>query len=288
MRFLTLMVRHGADKYSTAIEDVSGLFARQLPSVDWDLVVIDNTLPEGHEEQLGPNRTLIGGSNAQWEFSSWDNGIAHVGSRLADYDLVNLATASFRRLNPRYLNRIDEDILRLAFFNGAEDFLAGRYVIGHIDYYNDVVVIFEKPSQAWFRSAFLLLPPDELQTLGSLVSVTDEAALFSEEPAAPFREDAPLSLNFQKYLLESLTRNRALTADTLPIFQRHVVQLLNEHLLTSRMRGQGCTILDGSWLATRAESLLPVNEPLGMTPRWMSQVTTAGIRLPVSEDSSAA
>jgi hypothetical protein len=127
-----------------------------------------------------------------------------------------------------------------------------------------------------------------LQALGSLVSVTDEAALFSGEAAAPFREDAPLSRNLQNYLLESLTRNRALTADTLSIFQSRVMQLVNEHLLTSRMRTLGCTILDGSWLATRAESLLPVNEPLGMTPRWMSQVTTAGIRLPVTEDSSAA
>ena len=115
-----------------------------------------------------------------------------------------------------------------------------------------------KPSQAWLKSAFLLLPPNDLQALGSLVSVTDEAALFSGEAAAPFREDAPLSRNLQNYLLESLTRNRALTADTLSIFQSRVMQLVNEHLLTSRMRTLGCTILDGSW--QRAESLLPVND----------------------------
>lgn len=288
MRVLTLLVRHGTAKHSAAIEDLSGLFASQLPLANWDLVVIDNTLPEGYEQQLGPDRSLIGGSNTHWEFSSWDSGVAHVGSRLGDYDLLNLATAAFRKLNPYYLNRIDSEILRLAFFNRTEDWLAGRYVIGHIDYYNDVVAILGTPSQAWLRSAFLLLPTAELQTLGSLVSVRDEAVLFSGEPASPFREDAPLSANFQKYLLESLTRNGALASEMLPKFQSKVMQLLNEHLLTARLRAQGCTMLDGSWLATRAESLLPVNEPLGATPRWMSQVTTAGIRLPASDDSNAA
>jgi hypothetical protein len=71
MRVLTLLVRHGTAAYEQALDEIEALFARQFPRVDWDLVVVDNTLPEHHRESLGSNRALIGGSNDQWEFSSW-------------------------------------------------------------------------------------------------------------------------------------------------------------------------------------------------------------------------
>jgi hypothetical protein len=48
-----------------------------------DLLVIDNSLPEGHRADRGVE--LIGGSNSSWEFSAWDSGIAHIGKRVNDY-----------------------------------------------------------------------------------------------------------------------------------------------------------------------------------------------------------
>ena len=68
MRILTLLVRHGTDKFPGAIDDVAAVFARQLPEVEWDLIVIDNKLAEDYEEVLAPHRLLIGGSNAMREF----------------------------------------------------------------------------------------------------------------------------------------------------------------------------------------------------------------------------
>lgn len=297
MRIITLLVRHGTEKHSTAIEDIAALFSRQMPAVQWDLLVIDNALPEDYRQDMGPNRTLIGGSNAHWEFSAWDSGIKFLGERLDTYDLVNLATASFGDLNPFYLDRINEETLQLAFttdsFANFGRHIVERYVIGHIDYYNDLINIFGRPCQAWLKDSFLFLQPTELKKLGSLVSINEEitALVFSGDPAAPFRVDAPLPENFKQHLLQSLAGDAPLlplSPDTLPLFQSKALQVLNEQLLTIRLRAQGCAMLDGSWLATRAETLLPMEQPLGFVPRWISQVTTAGIRLPYCEDSSAA
>jgi len=276
MRIVTLLVRHGTTKFERAVNDMEVLFARQMPSVEWDLVVIDNTLPEHCEETLGPNRVLIGGSHAQREFSSFDSGIAYLGRRFADYDLVHLATAAFNTLYTRYLDRIDTEMLRFILRRGA--------AVGHIDYFNDPVIVYGRQSQAWLRSSFLFLPPAELKMLGSLVSVKEQSSLFTGDPTAPFPSDAPLSENCRRYLLDWLTGEGTgqgvqwhsrfdLSDDTLPLFQDKVMAILNEHLLSIRLRAQGCAMVDATWLATRAKTLTPAGQPLGLIPSWRRQIT---------------
>ena len=275
MRILTLLVRHGTDKYPGAIDDIVGLFARQLPEAEWDLIVIDNTLPKDYEEGLGPHRLLIGGSNEMWEFSAWQNGLAFVGHRLADYDFVNLATDAFRTLYTAYLDRFNIEILRLISCRGA--------AVGHIDYYNEPVLLLGRQSQAWLRTSFVFLPPPELKMLGSLVSVAEHRGLFSGNPEAPFHPDAPLSGNYQAYLLDWLTGEGTgqgvewhsrftLSQDTLPLFQNKVIAILNEHMFSIRLRAQGCAMVDATWLATRARTL-GRGDPLGPIPSWRKQLT---------------
>jgi hypothetical protein len=257
------------------VDDIAALFALQMPVVEWDLVVIDNTLPEHHEEVLGHSGVLIGGSNAQWEFSSWDSAIASVGRRLADYDFIHLATSAFRTLYTRYLDRFAPEMLGLLLRRGA--------ALGHVDYFNEPVMIFGRQSQGWLRTSFLLLPPSELKLLGSLVSVGGGTALFSGDPAAPFRDGAPLSENYRRYLLGWLTGEGTgqgvqwhsrfvLSNDTLPWFQSKVVAILNEHLLSIRLRAQGCAMVDATWLATRAKTLVSTDRLLGRIPSWRMQV----------------
>jgi len=276
MHVLTLLIRHGTAAYEGALDDIEALFTRQFPRVEWDLVVVDNTLPEHHRESLGPNRALIGGSNAQWEFSSWDSGLGYIGRQLADYDFVHLATSAFRTLYVQYLDRVDEEKLRLVLRRGA--------AVGHVDYYDEPIGVYGRQSQAWLRTSFLFLSPAELKMLGSLVSVAEPGALFTGNPAAPFREDAPLSENYRRYLLSWLTGEGTgqgvewhsrfvLSQDTLPLFQNKVVAILNEHMLSIRLRAQGCAMVDATWLATRARTLVPAGRLLGRIPNWRQQIT---------------
>lgn len=275
MRILTLLVRHGTDKFPRAIDDVAALFARQLPEVEWDLIVIDNKLPEDHEQILAPHRVLIGGSNAMREFSAWQSGLAFAGPRLADYDFVNLATEAFRTLYVAYLDRFNTRMLRLLLGRGA--------AVGHIDRYNDPVLLLGRQSQAWLRTSFVFLPPAELKMLGPLVSTAEPTGIFSGNPESPFCPDAPISENCRDYLLSWLTGEGtgqgvewhsrfALSPETLPQFQNKVIAILNEHMFSVRLRAQGCAMVDATWLATWAGKSARDGQPLGVIPSWRRQL----------------
>lgn len=276
MRIVTVLVRHGTAKYENAVEECEALFARQLSEVDHDLVIVDNTLPIHHEERLPHDRVLIGGCNEHWEFSGWDCGIAYLGPRIYDYHLVHLATSAFRALYVRYLDRFNADLLRLVLGRAA--------AVGHIDYYNDRVRLLGRSFQAWIRSSFIFLAPEELRLLGSLVSIHDRTLFFSGNPASPFLCSAPLSANYKKYILDWLTgpgtgqgvewhSRFGLATENMPYFEAKAAAILNEQMLSVRLRAQGCALVDATWLASR-QLQLPSLQRLDAIPSWRHQVTT--------------
>ena len=275
MRILTLLVRHGTDKFPGAIDDVAALFARQFPEVEWNLIVIDNKLPEDYVEGLGSGHVLIGGSNAMREFSAWESGLAFAGQRLGGYDFINLATEAFRTLYTAYLDRFNPGMLRLLSCRAA--------ALAHIDYYNEPILLLGRQSQAWLRTSFVFLPPAELKMLGSLISVAEPTGILSGDPQGPFLPAAPLSENYRGYLLGWLTGEGTgqgvewhsrftLSHDTLLQFESKVLAILNEHMFSIRLRAQGCAMVDTTWLATRAKTL-GRDEPLGPIPSWQKQLT---------------
>lgn len=277
LRIVTLLARHGTGKYQDALPNIRTLFAQQMPEAAHDVLMIDNALDRSHEERLGHGVTLVGGDNSAWEFSAWDRGVEHLGHRLDGYDFVHLATSAFRQLYVRYLDRFDADMLSL---------VAGRAAaVGHIDHYNSPVVLFGRRSQAWLRSSFVLLPPTELRLLGSLVSVIDRDDFFSGDPAAPFRVAAPLSASYRQNVLGWLTGEGTgqgmewhsrfvLSEQTLGFFEDKAAAILNEQMLTNRLRAQGCSIVDATWLATCAAQSYPAVRPLEALPDWRVQVTS--------------
>jgi hypothetical protein len=275
MRIVTLLARHGTETYSDAPDALLALFKRQMADVAHDLVIIDNTLPSEHHESLGHGRELIGSPGTSWEFSAWQRGLEHIEPRLARYDFVNLATSAFRALYTRYLDRFDAGLL---------DLVRGRNAaIGHIDYYNAPVSALGRTLRSWLRSSFVLLPPAELQLLKSPISVEEPRALFSGDAEAPFRADAPISAAYRQFIVDWLTgpgtgqgvewhSRFALTTDRLALFEAKTVAILNEQLLSARLRAQGCALIDVTWLATRRSQLAP-GEPLGVIPGWRHQLT---------------
>src|ERR1700681_2802130 len=197
MRIVTLLARHGTATYGDAVATMDGVFARQMPDVARDLLVIDTAVAEPHHESLGAGRGLIGAPNTHWEFSAWDRGLAWLGERIATYDFIHLATSAFRMLDPRHLDRLDAGML---------DLVRGRAAaIGHIDYFDEAVTIGDRSLQSWLRSSFIVVPPAELRRLGSLVSIDDPRPFFSGDPRSPFRADAPLSTRYRDYITGWLT-----------------------------------------------------------------------------------
>jgi len=272
MRILSLFVRHGSKKYTEALADLREFHATRLPSARCDVLVVDNALDE-HSAAIG-DPGVIAGSNRSWEFSAWDEGLAHVGPRIRDYDFVHLVTSAFRTLHTSYIERCDERALALV--------VGRRAAVGHIDYYNEPVELLGNRSQAWLRSSFIFVPPGELARLGSLVGVTDPTLFFSADPARPFLPNAPLSENYRRYVVDWLTgagtgqgtiwhSRFVLKKATLPFFQAKALAILNEQMLAIRLRGQGCELVDATWLATQAARRGRASSPLGI-PHWIDQL----------------
>jgi hypothetical protein len=247
------------------------MFARQMPDALHHVLVADNALPPGHAECIAPDVTLIGSSNAAWEFSAWDAGVAHLGRRMDQYELINLVTSAFRQLDVTYLDRLDSHLLASVPGRAA--------ALGHIDYYNEPVALLGIESQSWIRSSFVILPPSDLARLGSVVSVAERSVFFSGDPKTPFRADAPISESYRRNILGWLTGEGTgqgtewhsrfeLSEESLTLFEDKTMAILNEQMLTNRLRAQGCTTMDITWLSTR----LRTSGSFDAIPEWRVQL----------------
>ncbi|WP_399685199.1 hypothetical protein [Xenophilus sp.] len=274
MRIVTLLARHGTAKYAGAPQDIRALFKATLPDVRHEMLIADNALPVGHVETDASGATVIGASNAAWEFSAWDSAVTHLGDALDRFDFVHLATSAFRQLYVRYLDRFGSAMLGLVQGRAA--------AVGHIDYYGQPVSLLGVGCQSWLRTSYVFLPPAEVRLLGSFASVGDGSLFFSDDPTQPFLPEAPVSAEYRKNILGWLTGDGTdqgtewhsrfvLDARTLPFFKQKALAIFNEQMLSNRLRAQGCVTVDATWLATVAASgAWPRGGPL---PPWQLQVS---------------
>jgi hypothetical protein len=252
MKVLTILVRHGVERYPAAEADLQTVVARQFPDVTRDLIVVDNALPAGAVDRER-GHTVLGADNTAREFSAFDRAVSWLGPDIRDYDFVHFATSAFNTLYTSYLARFSRSVLEAAARRPA--------CLGHIDCYNTPVRVGPFTSQHWIRTCFFFLRPSEIEALGSFVSLPDARAIFSSDPLQPFRADAPISGNYQRYIIDWLTGqdigqgvnwHSKLTLDraSLDGFERKAMTILNEHLLGIRLRAMGCPLIDVTWLST--------------------------------------
>ena len=114
------------------------------------------------------------------------------------------------------------------------------------------------------------------------MSVSSNSPIFSGNPRAPFRDDAPISEGYRRLLLRWLTGDGTgqgvawhsrfdLARETLPFFESKARAILNEQMLTNRLLANGCEIVDATWLAGKAWRESP-GSPNDI-PDWRVQVT---------------
>jgi hypothetical protein len=278
MRILTILVRYGLEQYASAEDDIAALFERQLPGVRRDVIVVDNALPADTVVRDG-QRTLLGGDNRVREFTAFDRAVSHTGDALAAYDYVHLATSAFNTLYTAYLERFTMPLMEAAF---------GRQIcLGHIDCYNEPVRVGPFVSQHWIRTGFFFVPPPVVRALGSFVSIPGGDGLFSGQPTQPFLPEAPLSRNYQRYIVDWLTGSDigqgvtwhsrlTLTDDGLAAFEQKTISILNEQMLGARLRALGCPLVDVTWLSGKVAAQAPVAWHTG----WRKQLAESNRTVP--------
>lgn len=250
-RISTLLVGHERPVYSEAQRRIDGLLSASVPDAVRNTVIIDNARPRIDFERVGPGVVVIGGDNSMREFSAWDRGLAEIERRRTNPDFVHFATSAFDALYTDYLDRFDAGLLEAAWRAGA--------VVGHVDYYDQPVEVLGRVSQQWVRTSYFFVPSEAIRALRSVVSFEDRASLFSGDPTSPFRADAPICDRYRRYILSWLTGEGTgqgvvwhsrfdLSEATLDLFETKAMAILNEHLLSIRLREAGYPVADVSWL----------------------------------------
>jgi hypothetical protein len=278
MRVLVLFVRYGEERYSHALDELSRLYGRRAPQLTRSTIVIDNALPAELSKELGPDSLLIGGDNTWWEFSGWQRALNRLGSDVKKYDVVHFVTSAFGTLYTDYLERFCPQIVEFA----AERPIA----VGHFDCYPHPVRVGSFVSRHWIRSSFWLINTFELLRLRRLVSLDSVAEFFSIRGARPFAETAPLSPGYQRLIHDWLTTDHGtgqgttwhsrfeLNETTRTLFQNKAAAILNEHLLSIRLRAQGTHLLDLTYLAELVDEGRPVPD---RCPHWRAQMKMSRI-----------
>jgi len=252
MKLLAVCVRYGEEAYPEAVQHLWQMLDRSFPRAGKFTVVIDNRRRAAESAKLDERTVLAGGDNSVFEFSGWQHGLQALGEKLDTFDAVILCTDAFRNYYTAHLDVFDDRMLDLAVRSPA--------AVGRIDFWPQPCTLFGHRAQYWLRSGFMLLGMNALRQLPSTVGIADASLLMSRDPAAPFWRDAPLSENYREYVLDWLTGKGSrigakyhstfsLSEATMEHFRRKVLCIVNEHLLTVRLRAAGVACLDVEWLA---------------------------------------
>ena len=77
MRVLTIMARYGVERYPRAEQEDAELFARQVPDVEQDVILVDTAVAP--ETVMRDRTTMLGSDNRSREFSAFDRAIEWIG-----------------------------------------------------------------------------------------------------------------------------------------------------------------------------------------------------------------
>jgi len=249
IRILSLFVRYGDKDYEGAYEALTE-FYMSVGDVCVTSVLIDNALEPGLSTDLDNTSHLISGDNSRREFSGWDAALSAFAERMQEFDLVHLVTSAFQNEYNGFYPLIDHEMLEYV----AQ---TKRVMLAHVDAYPEKVKLYGRSFQTWACSKFLFSRPENIFGLGMLVGPFSESDLFSADASACFLPDAPLSVNYQSYLVDWLTGDGLphgkwhstfeYSKETSGKFRSKALSILDEHNLSMRIRESGVQIVDFTW-----------------------------------------
>lgn len=278
-QLLGLFVRYGTGAHGRRdgiVSDVEALHRhyRQHGIGDYRLVVVDNARPDDAGAVDEGRHWVIPGDNTRSEFSGWDRGLAFARRLGLPYDVVHLVTSTFRGGWAAYTRFVDERVVRLV--------ARAPLAVGHIDAYNEPVELWGRRSQHWLRTAYVLLSREVVEALGSFVSAGAPEQLFTDG-AATFRADAPLDRHYRDCLVRWLggvdlgqgqvwhsapPDGRGDAGET----RRKLLAMLDEHMLSVRLREAGVRLVDAIWLGHNVARVAPPLMLDGWHPDWRLQL----------------
>ena len=275
MKILCLFIRHGSEKYPEALAVLNQWYERHGLLNQRTLWIIDNALPADQPPKLlAPQVILRPGDNQAWEFSAWARAVREAKQQGVDCDVIHFVTSAFNTLYTVYLNHFRSEMLPYMVTHNV--------CLGHIDNYNQPVELAGNFSNSWIRTCFFFLPASLTYKIDPWARFTDPTRFFSNPGHTQFRDDAPLSADYQNRISDWLegqdvggqTWHSPIRSghDEAERFQKKTLAILNEHNLSIALRNKNTALVDFCWLWSRdafsaLEQVMPADEMTQLTVR---------------------
>lgn len=186
----------------------------------------------------------VGGDNTLFEFSGWMKGWENLVEQKGKHDCYLFITDAFLVYGDDYQGLVDMDLLHFLVQQQA--------VAGLIDlppaYYQNLQLLDWK-IDFWIRTSFFFIPHDLFQQMQSLISVREVDPYCDPTfQGRAFRENSPLSQEYQKYFEQWLTQDWhsafPLNPKNWERFRNKIHSILNEHALTGRCKEMQVPLYD--------------------------------------------
>ncbi|HEY9166334.1 MAG TPA: hypothetical protein VIS48_09255 [Candidatus Kryptonia bacterium] len=239
-----IFVKYYDEKYPHAFERLKSYLINGKKR-NITCLIVDNRNEGSSWRNLDENTFYLEGDNSDREFSGWQRGLNFLREQEIKYDVVLFVNEAFEAIGPSYLkdNNINWLIRKTYFLNAA---------IGFVDTRWERTRLHNKGTRIWVNTNCFFIPTSLLNKLQSLVMV-DEKMLDDYLPLqfpgldSPFAKTAPMNDVYKRNIITWLTEEWhgriELSEQTWPLFRSKVKAMLNEVMLSVRIRELGHMIL---------------------------------------------
>jgi hypothetical protein len=204
-------------------------------------VIVDNAYERDEDVPPAEGADTIAGDNSSREFSGFDVGIAHLQRKYHP-----LPRSVFLLVNDTFHRSYGQEYLDAFRPKSVRASLRRNQAVGYVDCFPDEIQVLGLPIRCWIRTSLVLLTARTVDALGKLALPAENERIFGDVDQF-FREDAPLSENYKRYLRAWLFGEEGqdfnerwhsmerLTAENLADFKGKARSILCEHYLSARL-----------------------------------------------------
>jgi hypothetical protein len=240
VKLAVLYQQYDPMKYGPALDRLRE-YLDPIPFCNKTYFVIDNKAEGSEVQQTGEWTYAVGGDNSLREFSAWQRGLEVLQRWGDNFQSVLLCNEAFLAPGECYVKDYAwSATLRSRFLISA---------VGRIDTYHEPIQALGYDVSKWLCTNCVFLPGRVVRRLDSVVSVDNKAIdIFvpREYDPAYFRPDAPISARYKELIVEWLTVRWhsafVINDATWQLFRTKVQAILNEALLTAKLRACGFAI----------------------------------------------
>lgn len=240
MKLAVLYQQYDPMKYGPALDRLRE-YLEPIPFCSKTYFVIDNKAEGSEVRQTGEWTYAVGGDNSVREFSAWQRGLEVLRRWGDNFQSVLLCNEAFLAPGECYVKDYAwSATLRSRFLIAA---------VGRIDTHHEPIQALGYDVSKWLCTNCVFLPGMVVRRLDSVVSVDNNVIdIFvpREYDPAYFRPDAPISARYKELIVQWLTVRWhsafVINDATWQLFRAKVQAILNEALLTAKLRACGCSI----------------------------------------------